>query len=130
MGQFIAAIVYGVKLSEDLEQGLASTREDFDPDFEDALEDLDDAFKGSRVRIEQGENHDCLGFAIAVSGGGEDGEGYIESTFSMDEVPTVFPDEYARAVERWQTLAAWVKENRSGFELPAPGFLITYTERA
>lgn len=116
MGQSIAALMYGVKRSE-MPDGLRDAGDDWL--WYGKLEDEPrDAYEG-----------DCIGFAVAVSGGGDDDEGDLGETCFLAEVAGVHSERIVAAKEKWKAFAAWFKKNCSG-HLPKPELLLTRDERA
>jgi hypothetical protein len=126
MGQMVSAVVLGVPLKGKLAAVLYN-------DEGNGLLDGDD-LEGVG-RLDTDEDGQVIGIALALSGGGDDGDRLFGKPFKLSAVAKEFRSEMKDAKQRWaffkKALAAKLKETKAkGVTLPVPELYLMQVERA
>lgn len=123
MGQTMMALVYGVRMTDDLRNALRDDPNDPDSDMDEVLSLLSPDY------VETGEDFGCLAVPVLLGGAPGRRETMLEGTVSFSEIESKFPDEMIRAREKWDRIDGWAQTMRS-VTLPPAELMLTVVERA
>lgn len=115
MGQAVAAIVYGVPMTEAICTGLRDYIGDWRTE--------------PPIDVETGcvGDFECLGLTIAVQNVPEDDEVELPEG-KLADIPMLLQEEIGTAMENWQQIAAWAKSHK--VTLGRPSLMLVQIERA
>lgn len=125
MGQQIAALMMGAELTDELNSKITDKRHDGEWIWDIGKPSID-----YRKTPKMSEAGDAIGFAYAISGGSErDMATMGDESIPVSQIGKAYPDERAKATEKWRAFAAWLKQHR-GVDLPEPEIILTCIEVA